>query len=134
MMSEYEVQCFEKSVDLTEQLFEFLKQKGLNISKNYTISMARYEELSELGNCCIKLNSIKGFKNNSIEFGSYFYENGNKMYKFHLWKYNGDHFFKDYGNMTYEECKDFELCYQRIQAFFGHIVEQKVHYEQLKLF
>lgn len=133
-MSEYEVQCFEKSVDLTEQLFEFLKQKGLNISKNYTVSMARYEGLSELDNCCIKLNSFKGFKNNSIEFDSNFYKNGDKMYKFRLWKYNGNHFFKDYGDMTYEECKDFELCYQRIQTFFGLIVEQKVHYEQLKLF
>lgn len=134
-MSEYEVECFEKSVELTEQLFEFLKQKRLNISKQYIVSMARYMGQTELGVCCIKLKSLKGFKNSSISFGSCHYENGDKMYKFHLWKYNGDHHFKDYDNMTYEECKDFELCYQRMQAFFGLITEQKkVNYEQLSLF
>lgn len=134
MMSDYEVKCFEKSVDLTEKLFEFLKQKGLNISKHYIVSMARYMGQSELGNCDIKLKSLKGFKNSCISFGSCFYDNGDKMYKLHLWKYNGDHFFKDYSDMTYNDCLDFELCYQRIQAFFGLIVEQKVHYEQLSLF
>lgn len=130
-MNEEEIKNFEYSVKMTEKLFDYLKEHLKNkMAKSYTMSYAMYVKKSSLGQCDIKIDLGNKWINSSVSFGSMLCES-DKPFIFHLWKYNGEHFFKDEHIKRIDE-KEFPLFLEKIKDFFG--LKEKHGFEQLTLF
>ncbi len=130
-MSEEEVKNFEYSVEMTEKLFDYLKEHLENkLTKTYVLSYAMYVKKSKLGQCDIKIDLGKQWTNSSVSFSAMLCET-DKPFMFHLWKYNGEHFFKDEQVKNIDE-KEFPVFLEKIKDFFG--LNQKHGFEQLTLF
>lgn len=129
-----EVVNYEYAISQTEKLFIFLSNKlgEKKVEKSYISGYYSYTKESQLGECQIKIKNVKGFINTHISFSSYFSADREKPFVLRLWKYNGEHFFKNI-DLTKEETSEnmFERYWEEIQKFFG--LESK-QYEQLNLF
>lgn len=117
MSDEIAIRNFEKSVYLTEKLHDYLLKELADEKpeKQYYISYWQHFKKSKLSGCEIKLKSIKNF-NTSIGIGSMM-DDENTQFTLNLWKYNGEHFFKDY---RYEDISenDFPKMLDLIKTFF----------------
>ena len=130
-MTEQEVNNFEYSVQMTEKLFDYLQVNLENkIKKTYTMSYAMYVRKSKLGQCDIRIDLGKKWVNSGISFSAMLCET-DKPFMFHLWKYNGEHFFQDEQIKDIKE-KDFPTYLDKIRNFFD--LNTKHGFEQLTLF
>lgn len=128
---EIEIGWFNKCCFLNEKLFDYLKSeiKDMNPKKEYVLSYYQHVKKSTLGCVNIKLKAITKY-NTSISLQSMMCET-DKPFRLSLWKYNGEHTFKDYELKDISE-KDFPQYLEYIREFFD--LKPKGGYIQLTLF
>ena len=126
-----EIGWFHKCCQLNEKLFDYLQQnlKEMKPTKEYLLSYYQHTKQSTLGNVNIKLKAITKY-NTSITLRSMMCET-DKPFRLSLWKYNGNHYFKDFELKDISE-KDFPQYLEHIQEFFD--LKPKSGYIQLTLF
>ena len=131
MMYEEEVKHYDHSNELCHLFFEWIKNNTeAEVKMQYVLSFLNYVGASDQGEAKIQIKVDK-FIYAWISFRHALYET-DKGVSLALWKYNGEHYFKnDPWCEDYTE-KDFPEMWQRCCKFFGFSTEEK--YEQLSLF
>lgn len=126
-----EIGWFHKVCALNEKLFDYLciELKEQKPIKTYILSYYQHVRRSTLGCINIKLNAITKY-NTSISLQSMMYDT-DTPFRLSLWKYNGEHTFKDYYFKDVSE-KDFPVYLEHIIEFFE--LKPKSGYVQLTLF
>lgn len=126
-----ELGWFHKCCQLNEKLFDYLQHelKEMKPTKEYILSYYQHVKKSVLGCVNIKLKAITKY-NTSITLQSMMCET-DTPYRLALWKYNGEHIFKNYDLKEISE-KDFPQYLEYIQEFFE--LKPKSGYIQLTLF